>query len=493
MWMDLSNMHGDECIATVFANKRRKSGIPWDRFPNFRFGFVGQKSGNVVDIGEVKVYQKDDSNLPKSKELNYTSIFSLDRVLIESHIPLLPVYRECQSSCDIKVWDKTTDDTLLSFTIDKAELLGCPEGKYGGMCNRDCICQNGATCHIANGACKCTPGWKGVACDIPDRGVFIRLTQSREAKVLERRYFNCFTKHIMVANISWYFNNTKIKRLTTVPYLNSKGSWGLKLEMRKLLENNTGIYRCSAVDAEGEVYSASTILKVKGCQTGFWGKDCDNRCNCKHGSRCDRYYGCQCTAGWKGRFCDSECDIGTFGLNCANVCKCENEATCYSVNGHCQCSNRTCGVYCEHRCHCTGYQRSVCTLDNLCTCETDGMDTYHIDNFYIGIICSTFSFMIVIITIVTLTLRCRRRHKTRYNRLSTKPEDVEKLFSRVKEKLTVSGWLIHINKIQIGNVIGRGEFAEINVAEWRQHGCKRKVALKSIAAGMGNLQDLDFD
>ncbi|XP_070573901.1 uncharacterized protein [Ptychodera flava] len=218
-------MHGEECIVTVFATKLRESGVPWEKLPFFRFGLVGHESGNVVDISEVKVYQKDDPNLPKSQELNYTSIFSIDRVLLEAHGPAWPIYRECRVSCDIKVWDKATGDAMLSLTIEQAEVIGCPEGKYGGMCNRDCICQNGATCHIANGACKCTPGWKGVACDIPDRGVFIRLTQSREANVQERRHFHCFTKHIMVANISWYFNDTKIKSLMIASSLNSDDTW----------------------------------------------------------------------------------------------------------------------------------------------------------------------------------------------------------------------------------------------------------------------------
>ncbi|XP_070532929.1 uncharacterized protein [Ptychodera flava] len=43
---------------------------------------------------------------------------------------------------------------------------GCPEGRYGLMCDKDCICRNGATCHGFNGACKCPKGWTGPACDI---------------------------------------------------------------------------------------------------------------------------------------------------------------------------------------------------------------------------------------------------------------------------------------------------------------------------------------
>ncbi|XP_006811467.2 uncharacterized protein LOC102807080, partial [Saccoglossus kowalevskii] len=46
------------------------------------------------------------------------------------------------------------------------EFIGCPDGKFGFNCQHDCICKNGATCHGLNGACACTPGWKGPACDI---------------------------------------------------------------------------------------------------------------------------------------------------------------------------------------------------------------------------------------------------------------------------------------------------------------------------------------
>ncbi|XP_070533225.1 uncharacterized protein [Ptychodera flava] len=47
-----------------------------------------------------------------------------------------------------------------------AYILGCPSGKYGFKCEKECICQNGASCHVFNGACKCTTGWYGSACDI---------------------------------------------------------------------------------------------------------------------------------------------------------------------------------------------------------------------------------------------------------------------------------------------------------------------------------------
>ncbi|XP_070552741.1 uncharacterized protein [Ptychodera flava] len=57
----------------------------------------------------------------------------------------------------------------------QAKALGCPAGKYGGFCQYNCICQNGAICHTFNGACKCRKGWKGLACDIRElpRNIFV--------------------------------------------------------------------------------------------------------------------------------------------------------------------------------------------------------------------------------------------------------------------------------------------------------------------------------
>ncbi|XP_035668963.1 tyrosine-protein kinase receptor Tie-1-like [Branchiostoma floridae] len=56
------------------------------------------------------------------------------------------------------------------------ETLGCPVGFYGGNCSEVCACQNGASCHPFNGACKCPDGWKGRACDIKDPKVVMSPT-----------------------------------------------------------------------------------------------------------------------------------------------------------------------------------------------------------------------------------------------------------------------------------------------------------------------------
>ena len=40
-----------------------------------------------------------------------------------------------------------------------------------------------------------------------------------------------------------------------------------------------------------------------GCKSGFYGRDCENRCHCQRGV-CDRFNGtCDCPAGWTGSDC----------------------------------------------------------------------------------------------------------------------------------------------------------------------------------------------
>ncbi|XP_070562682.1 uncharacterized protein [Ptychodera flava] len=65
---------------------------------------------------------------------------------------------------------KTFKDSKRNLPIDygviNMRLTGCPRNKFGGFCEHDCQCKNGATCHAWNGACLCTEAWRGPACDI---------------------------------------------------------------------------------------------------------------------------------------------------------------------------------------------------------------------------------------------------------------------------------------------------------------------------------------
>ncbi|XP_035660193.1 tyrosine-protein kinase receptor Tie-1-like [Branchiostoma floridae] len=92
-----------------------------------------------------------------------------------------PVYNEtCETPVNPNDFTLRRNDrnTLVNVEYLKIGLqpVGCPVGKYGFRCHKDCICRNGARCHGFNGACKCPPGWKGVACDIPKKDVIFTTT-----------------------------------------------------------------------------------------------------------------------------------------------------------------------------------------------------------------------------------------------------------------------------------------------------------------------------
>lgn len=49
----------------------------------------------------------------------------------------------------------------------------CPPGLHGPLCQLQCDCMNGASCHPASGRCVCPPGYLGARCHrVCDQGTF---------------------------------------------------------------------------------------------------------------------------------------------------------------------------------------------------------------------------------------------------------------------------------------------------------------------------------
>ncbi|XP_070548681.1 uncharacterized protein [Ptychodera flava] len=124
---------------------------------------LNQIEGPPIPIPEL-TYYNHRSDFPRnfSKDSSVRSDCLLK-------IQMEDLYVNTSAPIGLLISDVAMIDEFLVNAV-KVELVtqGCPEGRYGFFCDKDCICQNGATCHGFNGACKCSNGWTGPACDMGD-------------------------------------------------------------------------------------------------------------------------------------------------------------------------------------------------------------------------------------------------------------------------------------------------------------------------------------
>eukprot|EP00058_Branchiostoma_floridae_P001874 XP_002587362.1 hypothetical protein BRAFLDRAFT_231364 [Branchiostoma floridae] len=143
---------------------------------------------------------------------------------------------------------------------------GCPAGKWGGGCDRDCPdCENGGVCNPSDGRCMCPPGFMGDTCD--------------EA---------CGTN-----------------------------GFGLNCEYKCSDETDSRETCAGRLFCIQDPYACSCYIGFKPpecrdqCEEGKFGEDCTETCHCLDDVACDRVTGhCPndtCAGGWVGEICqDSE-------------------------------------------------------------------------------------------------------------------------------------------------------------------------------------------
>ncbi|KAI8509536.1 Endothelial cell-specific molecule 1 [Branchiostoma belcheri] len=225
--------------------------------------------------------------------------------------------------------------------------VGCPKGRYGLYCDKDCVCKNGARCHGFNGACECHPGWRGRACDIPwPEVVIIASPGDSVVKYIGTNLtLTCLAPHIQVASMIWvyeaenYYNDTK--SIVEGAVQNSS------INFQPVSESDNGGYTCVVKAVNGEVINITFSLNATKCRPNYYGEVCSQVCDCEYGGTCDRWEGCLCPPGRRGDRCQHTCAPGSFGWNCSMACQCQNNAVCDAVNGTCNCSDGQSGEFCE--------------------------------------------------------------------------------------------------------------------------------------------------
>lgn len=85
-------------------------------------------------------------------------------------------------------------------------------------------------------------------------------------------------------------------------------------------------------------YNDLCEVEVYSCQYGYFGKDCNEKCNAEC-TGCNIYSGlCDsgCQPGWKGENCSEACNKGFFGVECTKTCgNCRDLTPCLHTNGKC--------------------------------------------------------------------------------------------------------------------------------------------------------------
>ncbi|XP_066282735.1 uncharacterized protein [Branchiostoma lanceolatum] len=373
---------------------------------------------------------------------------------------------------------------------------GCPVGKYGLLCDKNCICKNGARCHGFNGACRCQHGWQGVACDIPKPDIAVSTTPSDSWAIYisTNVTIHCRVYHIDVQTLSFRFPNAS--------KITSEGVNQLDIKVFNAQLHDNGHYSCQARDKGGNVFYATVLLNVN-CPPNRKGQLCDEVCDCLHGASCDRWAGCVCPPGWTGAKCQTQCPEGTSGKDCAKTCGCQNGASCSPDDGRCNCTAGWYGSECGGPCPKSRYGwrcRHVCSCENNATCHhVDGScacvppwggrncDKFHViqTTSLIEILVPLGSILLVV-TVVLIVL-----YKTGFSCSVVKNEgheaEVLRELRRMEHDLAQSlqpGWLRRwekkIHHLTPGPLIGEGMFGLVRRAQLRTPQGELDVAAKTV-------------
>ncbi|XP_019632917.1 PREDICTED: tyrosine-protein kinase receptor Tie-1-like [Branchiostoma belcheri] len=328
-----------------------------DKTPKLFVNLYSLKFGESSALDRLAMHVPE--SIVKNTNLNFIIMISLSFPTTEARL-----YR-----CEIPHFHipvKPQQIVNIEYLDIQIKPTGCPQEKYGFLCDKTCICKNGARCHGFNGACKCPPGWKGVACDIPKQDVSITTTPSdpRHIYISANLTFHCKAHHVDVTYMSVRYPNATEDI--------SVGLTKIDVVVPNIQPTNSGPYSCQVRDTRGNTLNTTFVLNVTNCAPDRKGAGCEEVCDCLQGASCDRWAGCVCPPGWTGTRCQTKCLNGTYGKDCARNCSCQNGASCSSSDGRCGCTDGWYGRDCSKPClngrfgqGCHG----VCGCKNNATCS----------------------------------------------------------------------------------------------------------------------------
>ncbi|XP_035686529.1 tyrosine-protein kinase receptor Tie-1-like [Branchiostoma floridae] len=371
---------------------------------------------------------------------------------------------------------------------------GCPGDKYGLLCDKNCICKNGARCHGFNGACKCQHGWQGVACDIPKPDIAATTTpsDSRAIYISTNVTIHCRVYHIDVETLSFRFPNASV--------IMSKGVSQLDINVFNAQLHNKGRYTCQARDKGGQVFNATVVLNVN-CPPNRKGELCDEVCDCLHSASCDRWAGCVCPPGWTGTRCQTQCPEGTYGKGCAKTCGCQNGASCSPSDGRCNCTAGWYGSNCDGACPKSRYGwrcRQVCSCKNNATCHhvdgscacvppwggrnCDKLDVTPVTSL-IEILVPLGSILLIVsvlVLIVLYTTDCFAKKEDHEAEVLRELRRVEEDLAQRLQPGWLRRWETKIRHLTPGPLIGEGMFGQVRRAQLRTPEGQLDVAAKTV-------------
>ncbi|XP_070563668.1 uncharacterized protein [Ptychodera flava] len=137
---------------------------------------------------------------------------------------------------------------------------GCPPGKFGGKCENDCNCQNGATCHSFNGDCLCAKGWRGPNCITLNP--IIEIDQSPiPAFANDTLTLSCKVYGVTVVYIGWYKGSTLLTEKAVASPSQFEGA-SLIYKEDGVSTDGSGIYRCTVRDDLGVFRSSRKTVSI---------------------------------------------------------------------------------------------------------------------------------------------------------------------------------------------------------------------------------------